>query len=149
MAKRARGTGRPGQQSPLQRSRRRPASTGSSSSSAARLEPQAAPPLPAAPSGARSLSGSLTEDEEARAAQLEAAILAEERSTQETSRRTRERARAATAGPREMEPLTVRASEEYAYVRRDIIKITRTALGLLAALGVLHILINVMGLLEV
>jgi hypothetical protein len=149
MAKRARGTGRPGQQSPLQRSRRRASSGGSKPSSAAPVEPQVAPPAAAPPTGGRRLSGGLTEDEETRAAQLEAAILAEERAAQETSRRTKDRTRAASMGPREVAPLTVRAAEEYAYVRRDIVKITRVGLGLLVALAVLYILIEVTGLIQV
>jgi len=148
MAKRARGTGRPGQHAPLQRSRRRPDATGAAS---ARIEPppSTAPPPSASTTGARRLRTGLTEDEEARAAQLEAAILAEERAAEEATRRNRDRTRTAPVGPREAAPLTVRAAEEYAYVRRDIIRIARVGTVLLLILAVLHVLINVMGLVRV
>jgi len=145
MAKRARGTGRPGQQRPLQRSRRRADTT---TGPAARAESTtSATPAPA--TGARRLAGGLTNDEEERAAQLEAAILAEERAADEATRRNRDRGRTATLGPREVAPLTVRASQEYAYVRRDVIRIVRVGGGLLLSLAILHVLINVMGLIQV
>ncbi len=147
MAKRARGTGRPGQQRPLQRSRRRPDAAGPAS---ARAEPptSSAPPSSTPPTGARRLRTGLTEDEEARAAQLEAAILAEERAAEAATRR-RDRSGTAPVGPREAAPLPVRAAEEYAYVRRDIIRIARVGGILLLILAILHVLINVMGLVRV
>jgi hypothetical protein len=97
-------------------------------------------------------AGALTPEEEARAAELEARILAEERSASEAQRRTRDRARTADlAGPRvrDAAPLTVRAANEYAYVRRDILRIARVGAVLLVTLLVLHILINVMGVIRV
>src|SRR4051794_33833283 len=73
MAKRARGstTTRPGQRRPLQRTTARPAAT----------------VVPAAPIAPR--PSTLTDAEEARAAELEAAIVAEERRAEETKRRAR------------------------------------------------------------
>jgi len=142
MPKRSRGTGRPGQRPPIQRS----GSQRSSSTVRPINSTAAAPARPSRP------PGSLTADEEARAAELEAQILAEERAASETQRLTRDRARgAALAGPRgrEVAPLAVAAASEYAYVRRDIVRITRVAALLLATLVVLHVLINVMGVIRV
>ena len=72
MAKRARGTTRPGQRAPLQRS------------TAAARPPLAVPPLasPVAPRPA-----TLTDEEAARAAEIEARLVAAERSAEEAARR--------------------------------------------------------------
>lgn len=120
MAKRSRLTAKPGQRRPLQRS--------------TRLE-----------SGDRP-SGRVTAAEEARAAELEAAILAEEKAAEE-ARRNREKAR--KAGPAAIggvsytsTPLAVRASEEYAYVKRDVRRITVVGGLLLGVLVVLEVLVN-------
>jgi hypothetical protein len=127
MAKRVRGTGRPGHRAVI-----RPPRTGA----------------PARP------SSSLTTDEEIRAAELEAQIVAEEKAAELAARRTRERAQQAAATPartptaREALPLSVRAADEYAYVRRDIYRITRIGLVLLAILAVLYVLINVLGVIR-
>ena len=97
------------------------------------------------------LPGALTVDEEIRAAELEAQILAEERAASQTQRRTRDRARTSDlAGPhvREAAPLAVSAANEYAYVRRDIIRIARVGALMLATLLLFHILINVMGVIR-
>ena len=122
MAKRIRGSTRPGHRPRLQRPPQRPA--------------DAAPRRP----------GGLTREEEARAAEIEAAILAEERAAQQATRRTRDRDRSTeTAGSRgrDLAPLSVRAADEYAYVRRDVIRIVRVGGSLLAILAVLYILIDV------
>ena len=121
MAKRIRGSTRPGHRPRLQRAPQRPA--------------DAAPRR----------SGGLTREEEARAAEIEAALLAEERAAQQATRRTRDRDRFADAGPRarDLAPLAVRAADEYAYVRRDVIRIVRVGGSLLAILAVLYVLINV------
>ena len=124
MAKRYRVAARPGQRRPLQRS----------------------PTRPEAPARARP-EGSVTAEEEARAAELEAAILAEEEVASE-ARRARERVRrpAQEAAPRvnySSVPLATRAAEEYAYVRRDIRRITIVGGSLLLVLAVLDILVNV------
>ena len=131
MAKRSRGTVRPGQRRPIQRQGTRPTATGLASDRA---------PTPVAP------ARTLTSDEEARAAELEAQILAEERAAEQAQRRSRDRSRSAElVGPRTRDaaPLSVRASAEYAYVRRDILRIARVGALLLAILIALYLLINV------
>jgi hypothetical protein len=121
MAKRLRGSVRPGQRRPIERRGAAPAG-----------------PAPAAvprPSG-------LTEAESARAAELEAQLLAEERAAEQARRRTRERVvvgRDVTAGS----TLAVRAEEEYAYVARDVKDIVRIASILLTILIGLWVLIDV------
>jgi hypothetical protein len=103
MAKRARGTNtRPGQRARLRR--RGPATP--------RLTSPVAPPP----------SVSLTPQEEARAAELEAEIVEAEREIERTVRAPRERARAtAAAEPRvRAGSIAVRAAEEYGYVSRDV-----------------------------
>ena len=100
------------------------------------------PPATAVP------SASLTADEEARAAELEARILAEERAAAEAQRRNRARGRTIEGG-RSAEPLGVRAAAEYAYVRRDVIRIARIGGLLLGVLAVLHVLINVSGTISI
>ena len=122
MAKRIRGSTRPGRRPRLQRPAERPA--------------DAAPRRP----------GGLTREEEARAAEIEATILAEERAAQQSARRTRDRDRFAEVGGsrgRELAPLAVRAADEYAYVRRDVFRIVRVGGGLLAILAILYVLIDV------
>ena len=126
MAKRSRLAGRPGQRRPLQR----PAS---------RIEPGR--PRPA---------GSVTAEEEARAAELEAAILAEEKAAT-TARDARERGRRTAIDPTagvsySSVPLSARASEEYGYVRRDVRRIALVGGFLLAILAVLDVLVNGMHL---
>jgi hypothetical protein len=122
MAKRIRGSTRPGHRPRLQRPPQRPA--------------DAAPRRP----------GGLTREEEARAAEIEAALLAEERAAQQATRRTRDRDRLGEptgSRGRDLAPLAVRAADEYAYVRRDVIRIARVGGGLLAILAVLYVLIDV------
>ena len=123
MAKRIRGSSRPGQ--------RRPGS---------RLGAPAQ--RPARP------STHLTVDEEARAAELEAQIVAEEKAAQQAARRGRERAQnrdesLTPARGRDLAPLSVRAAEEYAYVRRDVLRIVRVGGSLLLILAVLFVIIDV------
>ena len=107
MAKRSRGSmSRPGQRAPLQRQAVRPASR----------------PVTAAPAIPR--PDTLTEAEEARAAQLEAAIVAEERDAEAAKRRNRA-ARSVEPQPvRSTSSLSVSTAEEYAYVARDVRRIT-------------------------
>lgn len=110
MAKRARGTTRPGQRAPLQRS-----------SSAAR-PPLATPPL-ASPT-ATPRPPTLTKEEEARAAEIEARLVAAERSAEDAARRQiRGRRVAEREAPVRTGSIAVRASEEYAYVIRDVRRI--------------------------
>jgi hypothetical protein len=121
MAKRSRGSTRPGRRARLQRPAPRPAD-------AARR------------------SGGLTHEEEQRAAEIEAAIVAEERAAQNAVRRTRDRDRdrGAEGGyRRDLAPLSVRAADEYAYVRRDVLRIARIGGGLLVVMAILYVLIDV------
>jgi hypothetical protein len=123
MAKRARGTTtRPGQRRPMQRPPARPAA--------------AAAPAPRIAS--RPIT--LTDEEEARAAELEAAIVAEEQVSAETARRARPQRTSADAPSRSFSSLAVAAGNEYAYVARDVRRIVTvggTLLGILAALWVI------------
>jgi hypothetical protein len=96
-------------------------------------------------------SGSLTPEEEARAAEIEAQILAEERAAEESQRRARDRVRtgdAVAARGRESGPLHVKAAAEYAYVRRDIVRIVRMAAVLFGIIAVLWVL-NTAGVIAV
>jgi len=131
MAKRSRVAARPGQRRPLQRTGPRPPSS-----------------TPARP------DGSVTAEEEARAAELEAAILAEQDVADERLR-LRERAARPTGRPPadpaarvsySSVPLGVRAAEEYGYVRRDIRRITIVGGSLLLILAILEVLVNGMHL---
>ena len=128
MAKRARGTTtRPGQRRPIQRPTARPGS-------GTRPAPAAAPGADVAPTR----STSLTPEEEARAAQLEAAIVAQERQAEE-GRRSRAQRAAPESVTRSSSPLAVAAANEYAYVARDIRKVAivgGSLVGLLLALWV-------------
>jgi hypothetical protein len=137
MAKRTRGSPRPGQRRPVQRSVARPSSAVSGTPEAAAL------PRP---------PGSLTREEEARAAELEAQIRAEERASDDAQRRARDRSRTAdVAGPRarELEPLAVRAATEYAYVRRDMVRIAMVGAIVFGVLLLLYVVIDVLGLIRV
>lgn len=147
--KRTRGTSRPGQRRRVVRPTGRSSAAGPASAGpgASGLAPAPdATIVPARP------SGSLTEAEELRAQEIEAQIRAEERATEQAERRARDRARTAElAGPRTREaaPLHVRAANEYAYVRRDIVRILRMAVVLTVIVAVLYVLINVTGTISV
>ena len=145
MAKRSRVTGRPGQRSPISRGPRRPSGPG--------IPPGArAAGTPAGPGAAPTRNTGLTGLEEARAAELEAQIIAQEREAEAAQRRVRERSRTAeVTGVRQREsaPLAVRASAEYAYVRRDIRRIIRVAILMLLVVAVLYVLINVLRVIQV
>jgi hypothetical protein len=123
MAKRSRLAARPGQRRPLQRTAPRPA------------DPER--PL-----------GSVTREEELRAAELEAAILAQEKVAEDT-RQTRVQTRRPSVGAGtgySSVPLSVRAADEYAYVKRDIRRIALVGGFLIAILAVLEVLVNGMKL---
>lgn len=93
-------------------------------------------------------SGSaLTEAEVARAAELEAAALAQERAAIAESLRRRARGQAGEAhGAGDVNaPLSVRMAHEYAYVSRDVKRIALTAGLMVAILAILHLLVNVLG----
>jgi hypothetical protein len=124
MAKRSRIGGRPGQRRPIQRPTNRP--------------------TVAAPTRR---PDSVTPEEEARAAELEAAILAEEKAAENIRRRSNadRRERAPSEGTiYSSSSLATRAAEEYAYVRRDVRRIAIVGGSLLAVLAILHVLVNVL-----
>jgi len=124
MAKRTRGSNRPGQ--------RQSAKTQSS---------------PAGRPG-----GSLSRDEEARAAELESQIVARERTAETDRARARDRAKAEpvrsgrAAGPG---ILAVRAAAEYNYVVRDVRRIVFVGGSVAAILAVLYVLIDVLRLVTI
>ncbi len=94
----------------------------------------------------------LTPEEEARAAEIEAQIVAEERAAEQATRRSRDRGREpehVITRLKNAAPLSVRAANEYAYVRRDIRRIARIGVALLAVLAILHILINVLHVIRI
>lgn len=123
MAKRARGSVRPGQRRPIERR------------AASATAPAAAAAIAPRPSG-------LTAAEEARAAEIEAQLLAEERAAENARRQTHSRAAVAPQVMRSGS-LAVRAEEEYAYVARDVKDIVRIAALLLTILFGLWILVDV------
>lgn len=93
-------------------------------------------------------SASLTEAEERRAAELEAEATARERAAITESLRKRARAQGVEANVLIGDvnaPLSVRMSHEYAYVARDVKRIALTASLMVGILAVLHILVNVLG----
>jgi hypothetical protein len=96
-------------------------------------------------------SASLTEAEERRAAELEAEATARERAAIAESIRRRAREQGGDAHPLAGDvnsPLSVRMSHEYAYVARDVKRIALTASLMVAILAVLHILVNVLGVIS-
>lgn len=136
MAKRARGTTtRPGQRRPIQRPATRPAPAASSSTSAA-------PVAPTAPMAPR--SASLTPEEEARAATLEAAIVAEERQA-EDGRRSRAQRSAPVTTVRSSTPLATAAANEYGYVARDVRKVAIVGGSLISVLIVVWAVTQITG----
>jgi hypothetical protein len=97
-------------------------------------------------------SSGLTEAEERRAAELEAEATAKERAAIAESLRRRSRAVQERDFPASADvnaPLSVRASHEYAYVARDVKRIALTASLMVAILAVLHILVNVLGVISI
>ena len=129
MAKRARGSTRPGQRRPI--SKRPPSSTA---------------PVPATAAATPKPAG-LTDAELKRAAELEAQLVAEEQAA-ETARK---RSQARSSSPREVAgPVrSLDDATEYAYVARDLKDILRIAILLLVVLFVLYIAIDVMGVFKI
>ena len=130
MAKRSRGsTSRPGQRPPLQRQGARPAT-----------KPTAAVAPAAAPR-----PDTLTDAEEARAAELEASILAEEKAA-EAARKKATPSRSADATPvRAGSSIALSAAEEYAYVARDVRRIAIVGGGLILILLGLWLVVHLTG----
>jgi hypothetical protein len=126
MAKRARGTrSRPGQRARLQR--RAPLTP--------RLSSPVAPP-----------AVTLTPQEEARAAELEAEIVAAERATEQAASASRERVTSSESRPRARAgSIAIRAAEEYGYVSRDVRRIMLIGGSLVAFLVGLWAIIQATG----
>lgn len=150
MAKRARGSHRPGQRAPIRRTTRPATSAarpGAASAAAAAATPRQVDADAASP------ANGLTATEEARAAELEARILEEERQAEDA--RTRGRGRAARSedvvAPRGQTRqvaggLAVRYAHEYDYVSRDLKRIAALIASLTAIMVVLWILVEQFGL---
>ena len=122
MAKRTRGTNRPGQRHADRTS----------------AKPQSRPSVRP--------SGGLSDAEETRAAELESQIVAQAR-VADTSRaisRDRSRPSDSPVRPRGQGTLAIRAAEEYGYVARDVKRIVRVAAAMVGALAVLFVLIDVL-----
>jgi hypothetical protein len=131
MAKRARGSVRPGQRRPVNRRPASPAAPAVGATAAAAGAATASAPKP---------SG-LSEAELERAAQLESEILVQENAAVQSRRRAGARGTAREyAGS---STLALRPEVEYAYVARDLRDILRTAGGLLVVLLGLWVLIDV------
>ena len=135
MAKRVRGsTSRPGQRPPLQRTAARPAARPTTRPTTT-TEP-VSPPEP--------LPDDLTDAEEARAAALEAAIVAEERQAEATKERAR--ATRPSDAVRPSSNLTISTAEEYQYVARDVRRIAIVGGSLVLILLALWILSHILGM---
>jgi hypothetical protein len=133
MAKRQRGTTRPG--------RRPPAKSASGRSSAASQVPASRRP-----------AGTLTEEEQARAAELEARIVAEERLAGAALARGRDRRRGTAVEAREsgrgrgVSTLAIVAADEYTYVQRDLRRIAIVFVGIFAILFATFVVVQIVGL---
>lgn len=137
MAKRQRGSTRPGQRPPSKSTTGRPT---------AATFPAPAPKRPA---------GTLTDDELARAAEIEARIVDEERQAAAALARGRDRRRsgAAEVAPRGrvrgVSTLAAVAADEYTYVQRDLRRIAIVFVGIFAILFGAFILTQVVGIARV
>jgi hypothetical protein len=101
----------------------------------------------------RPSASGLTDDELRRAEELEAEATRKEKAAIAESLRRSKRGeeaaeRAAYAGDVNA-PLSVRAAHEYAYVSRDVKRIALTGGLMVAILAVLHILVNVLGVISI
>jgi hypothetical protein len=134
MAKRARSRTRPGQRAPLQRS-------------GAARPPLAVPPLASPVTTSR--PATLTPEEEARAAEIEARLVAAERSADEAARRQvrgRRPVEREREAPIRTGSIAVRATQEYAYVARDVRRIALIGGSLLAVLIGLWLVTHLTGI---
>ncbi len=125
MAKRARGSVRPGQRRPIDR---RPAT-----------------PSPSRPAQTAPRATGLTEAETERAAELEQQLLEQERQAEAARARSKERSveRSVREAPGTGGSLAVRAEQEYAYVARDVRRIAEMAVLMLTMLLGLWFLIDI------
>jgi len=100
----------------------------------------------------RASSSGLTEDELHRAEELEAEAARKEKAAIAESLRRKQRSDEAADRPAAGDvnaPLSVRAAHEYAYVARDVRRIVFTGGLMLGILAVLHILVNVLGVISI
>jgi len=89
----------------------------------------------------------LTDAEEARAAELEAAIVAEERQAEAAKQRARVvRTTDPVAAPRPSSVLSISSAEEYAYVARDVRRIAIVGGGIVLFLVALWVVSQFLGL---
>ena len=133
MAKRSRGSVRPGQR---RATVRRPASSAAPAPAPSAAGSTATPtPKPAG----------LSDAEIARAAQLEAAMLAEERAAEDARRRTRERGANRDVVTASAGSFAAQEAIEYAYVARDVKRIALVGGSLVILLLVLWVLAHVTG----
>jgi hypothetical protein len=139
MAKRQRGSTRPGQRPPTKSTTGRP-------SAATSPAPAPRPPTPQRP------TGTLTDDELAHAAALEARIVDEERQASASLARGRDHRRsAAVEAPargrsRAVSTLAVVAADEYLYVQRDLRRTVTVFIGIFALLFVAFIVSQIAGI---
>jgi len=131
MAKRARGsTSRPGQRAPITRTSARPA-TPAKATPATATNTAATADIDLTESALTAYEGnSLTDADLARAAELEAQIVAEEKSAESTRKPARSRAPETRTGG----TLAAAAANEYAYVARDVRRIVLIGGSLIAVL---------------
>ncbi len=134
MAKRQRGSTRPGQRPPTKSTTGRPSSASS--------------PAPVAPRP----TATLTDDDLARAGEIEGRIVAEERQANASLDRVRDRRRSVTAEPpvrgrgRAVSTLAIVAADEYTYVRRDLRRIAIVFVGIFALLFVAFAIVSIAGI---
>jgi len=89
----------------------------------------------------------LTDAEEARAAELEAAIVAEERQAEAAKQRARAtRTTDPVAAPRSSSVLSISSAEEYAYVARDVRRIAIVGGGIILFLIALWVVSQILGI---
>lgn len=141
MAKRVRGSSRPGQRRPTVRRTTTPAARPATPAAS----PSVSTPSTTSTTPAARASG-LTDAELARAAELEAQMLAEEKAAETARRRSQDRAVTTREGAGAR---AIRPEDEYAYVARDLRDIVRIATLLLAILFALWIVIDVMGVVSI
>jgi hypothetical protein len=124
MAKRTRGSNRPGQRH----------------SAHSRHQPRPARP-----------SQGLSAAEEARAAELESAIVARDRQAQANLGRSVDRGQdlGRPGRARLGAPLAIRAAEEYGYVSRDVRRILRVGGSMVAILAIFWVLVDVTHVIQI
>jgi hypothetical protein len=110
----------------------------------------------ARPAAAPSRTGGLSSSEEARAAEIEATIIAQERAAANERGRVRDRRGTEShlrdeAAPRTRTGslLAIRGEQEYAYVVRDVRRIVTVGGSLLGVLIALYVIIEVLGIFHI